>query len=44
MKERERGKPKNKLLTVKNTLMVTRREVSGGMGEIGDGDEGVHLL
>jgi len=37
-REIERDKPRNKLLTTENKLMVTRGEVSGGMGEIGDGD------
>lgn len=42
-KERKRGKPRNRLLTLENTLMVTRGEVGEGMGETGDGDEGGHL-
>ena len=29
-KERERGKPRNRLLTIENKLMVTSREVGGG--------------
>ena len=33
-KKREREKPGNRLLTLENKLMATRREVSGGMGEI----------
>ena len=37
-KEREREKPRNRPLTVENKLMVTRGEVGGGTGEIGDGD------
>ena len=40
--KRERGKPRNRLLTTENKLMVTRGEVGGG--EIGDGAYGVHLL
>ena len=36
--KRERDKPRNRLLTIENKLMVTRGEVGGGMGEIGDGD------
>lgn len=32
------GKPRNRLLTVKNKLMVTRGEVGGGLGEINDRD------
>ena len=36
-KERQWGKPRNRLLTTENKLMVTR-EVVGGTGEIGDGD------
>ena len=35
---RERGKPTNRLLTIENKLMFTRREVGGAMGEIGDED------
>ena len=38
MKERERGKPRHRCLTIENKLMVTKGEVSGGMNEIGDGD------
>ena len=41
---KKRGKPRNRLLTIENKLMVTGREVGGGMDEIGDKDEGVHLL
>ena len=37
-KERERDKPRNRLLTIENTLLVTRGEVGKGVGEIGDGD------
>ena len=37
-KKREGGKPRNRLLTVENKQMVTRREVGGKMGKIGDGD------
>ena len=37
-RERERGKPKNRLLTTENMLIVTRGEADGEMGEIGDGD------
>ena len=36
-KERER-KQKNRFLTIENKLMVTRGEVSRGMGETGKGD------
>ena len=42
--KRERGKPRNRLLTVENNLMVTRREVGGGVGKIDDRDEGAHFL
>ena len=39
---RERGgkrdKPRDRLLTLENKLMVTKGEVDGGIGEIGDGD------
>ena len=34
-----REKARNRLLTIDNKLMVTRRE----MGETGDGDQGVDL-
>ena len=37
-KERERGNPRNRLLTLGNKLMVTRWEVGRGMVEIGVGD------
>ena len=37
-KKRERGKPRNRLLTIENKLMVTRREAVLGEGETGDGD------
>ena len=42
-KKRERDKPRNRLLTIENKLMVTRGEVGRGMGVTGDGDEGAHL-
>ena len=29
--------------TIGNTLMITIGEVGGELGEIGDGDEGVHF-
>ena len=35
---KRRGKPRNKLLIIDNKLIVTRREVGGGKGYIGDGD------
>jgi len=41
-KERERAKPRNRILTIENKLMVTRGEVSGG-GEIGEGGLRVYL-
>ena len=31
-KEKERGKPRNRLITIGNKLMVTRREVGRGRG------------
>ena len=31
-------KPKNRLFTTENKLMVSRIEVGGEMGEIGEGD------
>ena len=34
---------KNRLLNTENKLVVSRGEVGGGMGEIGDEDEGEHL-
>ena len=37
-KKRERDKPRNRLLTIENKLMVTRGEEGGEIGEIGDGD------
>ena len=37
-KERQTAKPRNRLLTIEIKLMVTRREVGGEMGEIGEGD------
>jgi len=30
--KREGGKPRNRLLTIKNTLIITRRKVSRGIG------------
>ena len=44
VEEIERGKPRNRLLTQESKLMVTRGEVRGGMGKMGDRDEGGHLL
>ena len=41
--ERERGKPRNRLLIIENNA-VTGREVGGRMGLIGDGDKGEHLF
>ena len=41
-RERVRGKPRNRLLTLDNKLLVTRGEVGGGMRERGDGDSGGH--
>ena len=32
----KRGKPRNRLLTTGNKLTMTKREVGGVMGEIGD--------
>ena len=37
-KGKKRDKLKIRLLTIENKQMVTRGEVSGGMGEIGEGD------
>ena len=36
--EKERDKPRNRLSTTENKLMVTIGEVSRRMGEIGNGD------
>ena len=33
----KRGKPRNRFLTIEKTRMVTRWEVGGEMGKIGDG-------
>ena len=35
-KVRDKGKPRNRLLIIENKLMVTRGEVDGRMGEIGE--------
>lgn len=40
----ERGKPRDRLFTIENKVMVIRGEVEGGMGYIGEGDEGVHSM
>ena len=40
--KKERDKPKNRLLTVENKLMVVTGNVGEGMGEITEGDW-VHL-
>ena len=37
-REREREKPRNRLLIIENKQMVTRGEVGGGMYEIGERD------
>ena len=37
-RKKKQRETRNKLLTIGNKLMVTRREVGGGMGEIGDVD------
>ena len=44
MNKEKKKQAKTSLLTIENTLMVTRGEVGGGMGETGDGDEGGHVL
>ena len=36
-KTKMRGKPRKRLLTIKNKLMVTRGQVGREMGEMGDG-------
>lgn len=41
--KRGRGKPRSRLITRENKLMVTRGEVGERMTEIGDGDKQVHL-
>jgi len=43
-KKRKGGKSRNRFLTTENKLMVTRGEVDGRIGEIGDGASGRHLL
>jgi len=35
--EKRRQTKKTRLLTIENKLMVTRGEMGGGMGEIGEG-------
>ena len=37
-KEREGEKPRNIVLTIENKLLVTKGEVGGGMGKIGNKD------
>ena len=37
-RKRKRDKARNRLLTLENKLMVTRRQVGRGMGIIGEGD------
>ena len=37
-KKQKRDKPRNILLTIENKPIVTREEVDGEMGEIGDED------
>ena len=37
-REKERDATQETDLTIENKLMVTRREGSGGMSQIGDGD------
>ena len=37
-KEKEKGKPRNRLLTIENKLMVTRGEVGGRGGDTGEGE------
>ena len=41
-KGKERDKPRNKFLRIKNKVMVTIGEVVGRMRKIGDGDSAVH--
>lgn len=42
-RKRERGQQRDRLLSMKNKLMVTKGGVGGRMGETVDGDEGGHL-
>ena len=42
--KKKRDKPKNRLLSIVNKLMVIRGEVVGGMGEKGEGDLKSKLL
>ena len=37
-KKREKGKPRNRVLTIESKQIVTRGEAGGGMGSIVDGD------
>ena len=37
-REQERDKPRNRLFTIENKLMVNRGEMGRIMAEIGDGD------
>ena len=39
-RQKKRDKPRNRLSTIE---MVTRREMGGRMGKIGNGDQRVHL-
>ena len=36
--QRKKGQTKNRLLTIENNLILTREEVGGVIGEIGDRD------
>lgn len=40
-RKRERNKPRNRLLTIENKLMVTRREVVGKRGKKGWGSKSI---
>ena len=41
--KRERVKPRNRLLTTDNKLIVIRRDVGQGIGDTGNGDSVGHL-
>ena len=43
-RERDRVKPRHRLVTIESTLMVTRRDIGGGTCEIRDGELRGHLI
>lgn len=42
-KQERQSKPGHRLLTLENSLLVTRGDGVGGMDEVDDGDSGGHL-